>query len=118
MIPKAPQLLKKTHANLIVQTETPVFGNEGIHRIGLCTKFNQHHSYGLWDTRSVQQSCMESDNHELNKLNTGKQEWVSQNPYLRKFSNEGSKLVPHRKRSMSSGRAYRGTPCNSTCEDP
>jgi len=52
VIPKAPQLLKNTHANLIVQTETPVFGNEGIHRIGLCTEFNQHHSYGLWDTRS------------------------------------------------------------------
>ena len=62
---------------------------------------------------------MELDNHEQNKLNTGKQEWVSQNPYLRKLSNGGgSKLVPHRKRSMSSGRAFRGTPCNSTCEDP
>ena len=53
MIPKAPQLLKNTHANLIVQTETSVFGNEGIHRIGLCMDFNQHHSYALWDTRSV-----------------------------------------------------------------
>jgi len=36
-------------------------------------------------------------------------------PGLRKLSNGGgSKLVPHRKRSMSSGRAFRGTPCNST----
>ena len=44
MIPKAPQLLKNTHANLIVQTETSVFGNEGIHRIGLCTEFKQEWS--------------------------------------------------------------------------
>lgn len=57
-------LLKNTHANLIVQTETPVFGNEGIHRISLCAEFNQHHSYGLWDTSSVAAVCVELDNYD------------------------------------------------------
>jgi hypothetical protein len=35
------------HANLTVETETSVFGNEGIHRFILCAEFNLHHSYGL-----------------------------------------------------------------------
>lgn len=60
----ATQLLKDTHANLTVQTETPVFGDEGIHRISLRVEFNQHHSYGLWDTSSVAAVCVELDNYE------------------------------------------------------
>uniref|UniRef100_A0A0A9G6H4 Uncharacterized protein n=1 Tax=Arundo donax TaxID=35708 RepID=A0A0A9G6H4_ARUDO len=40
-------------------------------------------------------------------------------PGLRKLSNGGgSKLVSHRNHSMSSGRAFRGTPCSSTAFPP
>jgi hypothetical protein len=46
-------LLKNTHTNWIVQAESLVLGNEDIHGINLCGAFNQHHSYGLWNTRSA-----------------------------------------------------------------